>query len=78
MTEVAAVSSAPKEFRLTEQERMVIKHIISGKCNREIAHNMFLGEGRVKNIVSSVLKKLELKDRTQLAIYVLQNNILDA
>lgn len=71
----SAASNKPRKFQLTEQERIVINHITNGKCNKEIARNLFLSEGRVKNIVSSVLKKLELNDRTQLAIFAIQNNI---
>jgi len=70
-----AVPGKSNKLRLTEQERNVIHYIAKGKCNREIAQNLYLSEGRVKNIVSGVLKKLELNDRTQLAIYALKNNI---
>lgn len=72
---ISAVSDIPRKSQLTEQERIVINHITSGKCNKEIARNMFLSEGRVKNIVSNVLKKLELNDRTQLAIFAIQNDL---
>ncbi len=72
---MSAASDIPRKFQLTEQERIVINHITNGKCNKEIAQNLFLSGGRVKNIVSCVLKKLELNDRTQLAIFAIQNNL---
>ena len=44
-----------------------------GKSNREIAEELFLSEGTVRNYISSVLDKLSLRDRTQLAIFYYQN-----
>ena len=44
-----------------------------GKSNREIAGELFLSEGTVRNYISSVLDKLSLRDRTQLAILYYQN-----
>ena len=42
-----------------------------GKSNREIAETLFLSEGTVRNYISSVLEKLSLRDRTQLAVFYL-------
>ena len=42
-----------------------------GKSNREIAECLFLSEGTVRNYISSVLEKLSLRDRTQLAVFYL-------
>ena len=60
LADTFAVSGTSKR-QLTDQERSVICYITKGKCNREIAQNMYLSEGRVKNIVSGVQRKLELK-----------------
>ena len=43
----------------------------SWKSNREIADELFLSEGTVRNYISSILDKLSLRDRTQLAVFYL-------
>ena len=55
----------------TERELMVIKAIAEGLSNKEIAAQLFLSEGTVKNHISTILEKAELKHRTQVAIYYL-------
>ena len=44
-----------------------------GKSNKEIAKTLFLSEGTVRNYISSVLDKLSLRDRTQLAVFYYRN-----
>ena len=56
-------------FGLTEKEWDIIKLVADGLSNKEIAAEMFLGEGTVRNYLSQILEKLELRDRTQLAIF---------
>jgi len=56
---------------ISERELDVIKLVADGLSNKEIADRLFLGEGTVRNIVSTALSKLELRDRTQLAIFYL-------
>lgn len=58
---------------LTQRERDVIKLISEGLSNREISGKLYLSEGTVRNYVTTLLEKLELRDRTQLAIYYLKN-----
>jgi NarL family two-component system response regulator LiaR len=53
---------------LTPRENEVVELVAQGCSNREIAEQLFLGEGTVRNILSAVLDKLDLRDRTQLAI----------
>ncbi|WP_438432812.1 LuxR C-terminal-related transcriptional regulator [Gorillibacterium sp. sgz500922] len=60
---------------LTKREAEVLREVKLGKENREIAQSLYLSEGTVKNTVSAVLKKLNLKTRVQLAIYAVQNDI---
>jgi len=55
----------------TSRELMVIKAIAEGLSNKEIAAQLFLSEGTVKNHISVILEKAELKHRTQVAIYYL-------
>jgi DNA-binding NarL/FixJ family response regulator len=53
---------------LTERERAVLAHVADGKGNREIARQLGLAEGTVKNHVSTILSKLHLRSRTELAV----------
>lgn len=54
---------------LSEREIEVAGLVGSGASNREIAQRLYISEGTAKNHISRILKKLELKDRTQLALY---------
>ncbi|MBU6527823.1 response regulator transcription factor [Methylocystis sp. MJC1] len=56
---------------LTDREKDVLNHVAAGKGNREIAREMGLAEGTVKNHVSTILAKLHLRSRTELAIRAL-------
>lgn len=56
-------------FDLSKREITIIEQVASGRSNREIAQQLFLSEGTVRNYISSILEKLELRDRTQLAIF---------
>lgn len=58
--------------RLTGQERKVLELIAEGKTNREIGETLALAEKTVKNYVSSILSKLQLKRRTEAAVYAAQ------
>lgn len=67
----ATVSFA--EYGITEKEYELITYVAQGLSNREIAEKMFLGEGTIRNYLSIILEKLQLRDRTQLAIFYYQN-----
>lgn len=54
---------------LTERELTTLSLIAEGLNNKEIAKELFLSEGTVRNYISVLLEKLELRDRTQLAIF---------
>src|SRR5690554_4120166 len=58
---------------LTPRENDILEYIANGLSNKEIAHQIYISEGTVRNTISSILDKLELRDRTQLAIYYWQN-----
>lgn len=60
---------------LTEQEMRVLGLLAEGKTNREIAQALYLGEGTVRNYVSSILSKLGLANRAEAAAYAVQHKI---
>jgi len=57
------------KYGLTDKEWDIIKLIAKGLSNKEIAAEMYLGEGTVRNYLSQILEKLELRDRTQVAVF---------
>ena len=61
-----------EEFGITDKERQLIELVADGLSNKEIAEKMFLSDGTVRNLMSSVLAKLDLRDRTQLACFYYQ------
>ncbi len=70
------VPQKPHDFDLTERETEFIRLICDGCDNKQIAENMFLAEGTVRNSISKLLEKLSLKDRTQLAVFAIKNNLV--
>ena len=58
---------------ITDKEFAVIQLVADGYSNKEIANKLFLSEGTVRNYLSTILEKLDLRDRTQLAIFYLKN-----
>jgi len=61
--------SISNKHMLTERENELIYHIAQGLSNKEIAELMFLSDGTIRNYISALLVKLDLRDRTQLAIF---------
>lgn len=61
------------DFNLSEREFTILRHVADGLSNREIGEKIFLGEGTVRNYVSTILEKLNLRDRTQLAVFYYRN-----
>ncbi len=57
---------------LSPRENDVVELIAYGYSNKEIAKRLFIGEGTVRNVISVILDKLYLRDRTQIAIYYWQ------
>lgn len=58
---------------LTKRQQEILQLVAAGKNNKEIAQTLFLSEGTIRNQISQLLTKLQLRDRTQLAIYYYQN-----
>jgi DNA-binding NarL/FixJ family response regulator len=62
-----------EKYGLNEKEMAIIKHVADGLSNREISRILYLSEGTVRNYISIILEKLNLRDRTQLAIFYYKN-----
>lgn len=61
-------------YGITEKELDIITLVAEGQSNKEIAANIFLSEGTIRNSISTILEKLNLRDRTQLAIFYYKNS----
>lgn len=60
-------------YGINERELEIIERIANGYSNKEIASELFLSEGTVRNYLSSILDKLNLRDRTQVAVFYYQH-----
>lgn len=60
-------------YDINDRELEIIQLIANGYSNREIAAELFLSEGTVRNYLSSILEKLQLRDRTQVAVFYYQH-----
>jgi DNA-binding NarL/FixJ family response regulator len=67
---------APVDASITPRELVIIRLVGEGFSNQEIANELSLSIGTVKNHVSLIMDKLELRDRTQLAIYAIRHHIV--
>lgn len=57
------------EYNISEKEYDIITLVAEGLSNKEIASCLYLSEGTIRNYLSSILEKLNLRDRTQLAVF---------
>ncbi|MEU4564585.1 response regulator transcription factor [Actinoplanes sp. NPDC023936] len=69
-------AAMPATDVLTPREIEVLRFISVGASNKEIASRMHLSEGTVKNHISRILSRLNLRDRTQAALYAKENRLL--
>jgi DNA-binding NarL/FixJ family response regulator len=60
-------------YDLSDKEQELIEGVAQGMSNREISESLYLSEGTVRNRLSIILEKLNLRDRTQLAIFYYKN-----
>lgn len=58
-----------EDYDISRRELEIIRLIADGLSNKEIASQLFLSEGTVRNYLSSILDKLQLRDRTQVAVF---------
>ncbi len=73
--QAARQETAAAFAELTDQELRVLAQVAEGKTNREIAQTLYLGEGTVRNYVSSILNKLGLTNRAEAAAYAVQHHL---
>ena len=71
------LSNIMDKYKLTLRQVEFIIGIGTGLTNKEIASNLFVTEGTVKNHITEILSKLELRDRTQIAIFALKNSLVN-
>ena len=57
------------QYDISEKEQGIIELVAEGLSNHEIAEKLYLSEGTVRNYISTILEKLQLRDRTQLAVF---------
>ncbi|ABK47387.1 DNA-binding response regulator [Shewanella bicestrii] len=72
----ATAQSGPTHDLLSEREREILGFMAGGFSNKEIANAVFLAEGTVKNHVSTILAKLDCRDRTQAVLKGLQLSLI--
>ncbi|MDP5273301.1 response regulator transcription factor [Chengkuizengella axinellae] len=72
-TRPEANSNVLDSYKLSPTEIKIIEKISEGLSNKEISDTLFLSEGTIKNYITTILDKLSLRDRTQIAIFYLKN-----
>lgn len=69
-------SNVVNNLELSAMEVRIIKLMVDGKSNKEIASILNFTEGTIKNKVSKLLSKMNMKDRTQIAVFAMKNNLI--
>lgn len=64
------------KYDFSDKEIQIIKYIAEGLTNKEISEKLYLSEGTIKNNITNILSKLNLRDRTQIAIFAFKNRIV--
>ena len=62
--------------KLSKREMEVLKEMVKGNTNKDIAKSLFVSEKTVKTHVSHIFNKLQVSDRTQAAIYAIENKLI--
>lgn len=74
--EIPLIKNRLGNLELTDKENEILKLIVFGKSNKEIATSLKVSEGGIRNSISVMLTKLKLKDRTQLAVFAIKNGLV--
>lgn len=72
-----STTSSPTQFRISDREQELLKLLASGLSNSEIAHQLYLSEGTVRNYTSELFKKLGVSDRTQAVVIALRYGLVN-
>lgn len=76
-TVIESVSKKPHfTNKLSKREIEVLREMAKGKTNKEIAQTLFVSEKTIKTHVSHIFNKLQVTDRTQAAIYAIENKLI--
>lgn len=62
---------------LTKRELEILKQVVGGMFNKEIAASLHISERTVKNHLSNIFRKIDVSDRTQAAVFAIRNNIVN-
>jgi len=65
------------EISLSETEQKILRLVVQGRSNKQIAFILGLSEGRIKNILTELFEKTNTADRTQLAVFAVRNDLVD-
>ncbi len=71
------VTAPPTHFRISDREQELLKLLASGLSNSEIARQLYLSEGTVRNYTSELFKKLGVSDRTQAVVIALRHGLVN-
>jgi DNA-binding NarL/FixJ family response regulator len=63
--------------RLSPREKEILPLVAQGLDNKQIGKQLFISEKTAKNYITSIRKKLELANRTQIALYALRNGLIE-
>lgn len=75
--ELTRVDHKKDEIQLTKREKDVLQLLVQGSSNKDMAESMFISEKTVKNHLTSIFRKLGVKDRTQAAVYAIKHHLVD-
>lgn len=75
-TRMRRSSSGDVESPLTNRETQVLRHVSMGLSNREVGKSLGISVETVKEHVQNILRKLDVNDRTQAAVWALRNNLI--
>ena len=76
VTELTGPDKVKRDNELTKREKDVLALLVQGFNNKQMAETIFISEKTVKNHLTSIFKKLGVKDRTQAAVYALKNDLV--
>lgn len=75
--ELTRTDKKSDNLNLTRREMDVLEMLVKGNSNRDMAEAMFISEKTVKNHLTSIFRKLGVKDRTQAAVFAIRHEIVE-